>query len=73
MALLVHSIGATTFTTIRTTEPFFFATGILYVYWNLVEKQRKKQGEDGAGSATAVSWPADKPDNDLFGGTIIGR
>lgn len=35
VALLVHSIGATTFTTIRTTEPFFFATGMLYAYWNL--------------------------------------
>jgi hypothetical protein len=30
VALLVHSLGATTFTTIRTSEPFFFAVGILY-------------------------------------------
>ncbi len=30
VALLVHSIGATTFTAIRTAEPFFFATGLLY-------------------------------------------
>ncbi len=29
-ALLVHSIAATTFTTIRTTEPFFISTAILY-------------------------------------------
>ncbi|MCA8959573.1 MAG: hypothetical protein KDC38_03625 [Planctomycetes bacterium] len=32
VALLVHSLAATTFTTIRTTEPFFFATGLLYAY-----------------------------------------
>ncbi len=30
VALLVHSLGATTFTTIRTAESFFFALGILY-------------------------------------------
>jgi hypothetical protein len=29
-ALLVHSIAATTFTAIRTTEPFFIATGLIY-------------------------------------------
>jgi O-antigen ligase len=34
LALLIHSIGATTFTTIRTMEPFFFGTGILYVIYN---------------------------------------
>ncbi|MGE3165084.1 MAG: O-antigen ligase family protein [Planctomycetota bacterium] len=39
-ALLVHSLGATTFTTIRTTEPFFFASGILYCYWNLTHTRR---------------------------------
>ncbi|MCI0650854.1 MAG: O-antigen ligase family protein [Planctomycetes bacterium] len=39
-ALLVHSIGATTFTTIRTTEPFFFATGLIYVYWNHVNQRK---------------------------------
>ena len=30
VALLVHSFGATTFTTIRTAESFFFAMGVLY-------------------------------------------
>lgn len=39
-ALLVHSLGATTFTTIRTTEPFFFATGLLYCYWNLTRSRQ---------------------------------
>lgn len=34
VALLAHGLAATTFTTIRTAEPFFFATGILYVCWN---------------------------------------
>ncbi|MFN0058900.1 MAG: O-antigen ligase family protein [Planctomycetota bacterium] len=41
-ALLVHSIAATTFTTIRTTEPFFFATGILYAYWNILGAQKHR-------------------------------
>jgi len=30
VALLVHAVGATTFTTIRTSEPFFLAMGLLY-------------------------------------------
>ena len=46
IALLVHSIGATTFTTIRTTEPFFFATGLLYLYHNYEKKRRLREGED---------------------------
>lgn len=45
-ALLVHSIGATTFTTIRTTEPFFFATGLLYVYWNHKQRSMKEPSFD---------------------------
>ena len=39
VSLLAHSIAATTFTTIRTTEPFFFATGILYVCWNRSQRR----------------------------------
>jgi hypothetical protein len=34
LALVIHSLAATTFTTIRTMEPFFFATGLLYVIHN---------------------------------------
>jgi len=30
VGLLVHALAATSFTTIRTTEPFFIATGLLY-------------------------------------------
>lgn len=40
IALMVHSVAATTFTTIRTTEPFFFATGLLYAYWNMTLGKR---------------------------------
>jgi len=43
VSLLAHSIGATTFTTIRTTEPFFFATGILYLCWNQHRKREKER------------------------------
>ena len=50
-ALLMHSVAATTFTTIRTTEPFFFATGILYAYWNL---RRKQIGHSHPGSRDVV-------------------
>ena len=46
VSLLAHSIAATTFTTIRTTEPFFFATGILYVCWN--RTQRRHRDKDDA-------------------------
>lgn len=34
MALAIHAIAATTFTTIRTMEPFFFGTGLLYIIYN---------------------------------------
>ncbi|MEM7277194.1 MAG: O-antigen ligase family protein [Pseudomonadota bacterium] len=53
VALLVHSIGATTFTTIRTTEPFFFATGMLYAYWNLVRGPMRHTAHTDAHSFTA--------------------
>lgn len=48
VALLVHSLGATTFTTIRTTEPFFFATGLIYCYWNLVKGSRDRSASHSA-------------------------
>jgi len=51
VALLAHSIAATTFTTIRTTEPFFFATGILYVAWNRLQARRREEEEAGRASA----------------------
>ncbi len=36
MALLIHSLGAPSFTTIRTAEPFFLAIGILYaIAWRV--------------------------------------
>lgn len=56
-ALLVHSIGATTFTTIRTTEPFFFATGLLYAIWNLVRSSERQRlfGATGPGSGVIGS------------------
>ncbi|MHC4662189.1 MAG: O-antigen ligase family protein [Planctomycetota bacterium] len=34
LGLVVHSIGATTFTTIRSMMPFYFLTGLLYVIYN---------------------------------------
>lgn len=43
VSLLAHSIAATTFTTIRTTEPFFFATGILYVAWNRTQRRLQEE------------------------------
>ncbi len=45
VALLVHSIGATTFTTIRTTEPFFFATGLLYAI-NWMQQSHNRHEDD---------------------------
>ncbi len=53
IALLVHSVGATTFTTIRTTEPFFFATGILYVYWNHIRESRRSATRE---ELDATAW-----------------
>jgi hypothetical protein len=42
-ALLIHSITATTFTTIRTTEPFFIATAFIYgIYVFLPEKEKNE-------------------------------
>ena len=74
LALMVHSIGATTFTTIRTTEPFFFATGILYVYWNMTRKTRTRHHDSipVAGPAPRIGHP-EGPGLSAFGGRIGSR
>lgn len=64
VALLAHSIAATTFTTIRTTEPFFFATGILYVIWNRIEARRREDAEslpDEEANPVPAQEPAEAP------------
>jgi hypothetical protein len=43
VSLLVHALAATTFTTIRTTEPFFVATGILYAIVVLLPKEETSE------------------------------
>jgi hypothetical protein len=45
IALLVHSMAATTFTTIRTAESFFFTLGILYALTRKAEEQAEMDGE----------------------------
>ncbi len=46
VALMVHSLAATTFTTIRTTEPFFFATGLIYAYYHMAGLSHRHRHSD---------------------------
>ena len=64
VAILVHNLGATSLTTIRIAEPFFFATGLLYAITNhllpeegegfepVLEEGDRGTGADSDGGAT---------------------
>lgn len=67
IALMVHSIAATTFTTIRTTEPFFFATGLLYAYWNLAQPHKDHHYSRGRYGPISDSDPSRQPGTPLIG------
>ncbi len=67
VALLAHSIAATTFTTIRTTEPFFFATGILYLCWNRLQARRREEWQEERYGDLADAAPPMDAEHDARG------